>query len=253
MTPPQPKTTPVPGRPQLPLWYQVTEALRARILSRTPDQPQRLPTEAQLAEEYGVAVSTVRQALTALETDGLITRRRRHGTYITDQAPTHPPLHVLGSVDTILAQQAGDEVRVLRRETVPTPARLAETFPGVTELTQYQRLRLQARDTSPLSHAENHLRPEHAEKITADDLRTAPMTKLLRDNAHIALARIANTVEACPAPPYIADLLRIPLATPVLRSTNHTYDTRGRIVDAAVIHYRADRFQYAVSLDLEAH
>ena len=233
---------------RLPLWYQVTESLRARILGRAPDDPLRLPTEARLAHEYGVAVSTVRQALAALETDGLIIRRRRHGTFITDKAPVHPPLHVLGTVDTILAQQAGDEVRVLDRTPVPTPPALAHHFPGVSTLMEYQRLRLQA--GTPLSYAENHLRHEHAEQIDTDALRAAPMTKLLRDKAHIPLARIDNTVEACPAPPRIADLLQIPLAGPVLRSTNVTYDTHGHVVDAALIHYRADRFQYTVSLDL---
>ena len=232
----------------LPLWYQVTESLRARIHGRTPDDPLRLPTEAQLADEYGVAVSTVRQALAALEADGLITRRRRHGTFITDNAPTHPPLHVLGSVDTILAQQAGDEVRVLSRALVPTPTALAHHFPAVGSLMEYQRLRLQS--GTPLSYAENHLRPEHAAMIATDDLQAAPMTELLRDQALIPLARIDNTVEACPAPPRIADLLQIPLASPVLRSTNVTYDTQGQVVDAALIHYRADRFQYTVSLDL---
>ena len=232
----------------LPLWYQVTESLRARIHGRTPEDPLRLPTEAQLADEYGVAVSTVRQALAALEADGLITRRRRHGTFITDNAPTHPPLHVLGSVDTILAQQAGDEVRVLSRALVPTPTALAHHFPAVDSLMEYQRLRLQS--GTPLSYAENHLRPAHAAMIATDDLQAAPMTELLRDQALIPLARIDNTVEACPAPPRIADLLQIPLASPVLRSTNVTYDTQGQVVDAALIHYRADRFQYTVSLDL---
>lgn len=232
----------------LPLWYQVTESLRARIHGRTPDDPLRLPTEAQLADEYGVAVSTVRQALAALEADGLITRRRRHGTFITDNAATHPPLHVLGTVDTILAQQAGDEVRVLSRALVPTPTALAHHFPAVDSLMEYQRLRLQS--GTPLSYAENHLRPEHAAMIATDDLQAAPMTELLRDQALIPLARIDNTVEACPAPPRIADLLQIPLASPVLRSTNVTYDTQGQVVDAALIHYRADRFQYTVSLDL---
>ena len=232
----------------LPLWYQVTESLRARIHGRTPDDPLRLPTEAQLADEYGVAVSTVRQALAALEADGLITRRRRHGTFITDNAATHPPLHVLGTVDTILAQQAGDEVRVLSRALVPTPTALAHHFPAVDSLMEYQRLRLQS--GTPLSYAENHLRPAHAAMIATDDLQAAPMTELLRDQALIPLARIDNTVEACPAPPRIADLLQIPLASPVLRSTNVTYDTQGQVVDAALIHYRADRFQYTVSLDL---
>jgi len=244
MSPPPPVASPSP----LPLWYQVTESLRARILGRAPDDPLRLPTEAQLAEEYAVAVSTVRQALATLEADGLITRRRRHGTFITDNAPVHPPLHVLGTVDTILAQQAGDEVRVLHRAAVPTPPALAPHFPGVSTLMNYQRLRLQA--GTPLSHAENHLRPEHAETIDAAALRTAPMTKLLRDRAALDLARIDNTVEACPSPPHIAELLQIPLAAPVLRSTNVTYDTHGHVVDAALIHYRADRFQYTVSLDL---
>ena len=245
---PSPTAPPTSTNPRLPLWYQVTEALRARILGRAPDDPLRLPTEARLAEEYAVAVSTVRQALAALEADGLITRRRRHGTFITDNAPAHQPLHVLGSVDTILAQQAGDEVRVLARDTVPTPAVLAHHFPDVPNLMEYQRLRLH--NGTPLSYAGNHLRLEHAEKITAEDLRADPMTKLLRDNARSPLARIDNTVEACPAPPRIADLLHIPLAGPVLRSTNATYDTHGHVVDAAVIYYRADHFQYTVSVDL---
>ena len=231
----------------LPLWYQVTEALRARIHGRAPDDPLRLPTEARLAGEYGVAVSTVRQALATLEAEGLITRRRRLGTYILPNTG-HPPLHVLGTVDTILAQQAGDEVRVLNRAPAPVPAALAHHFPGLDQLIDYQRLRLQT--GTPLSHAQNLLRPEHAEKIEEHDLHAAPMTKLLRDKAHIPLARIDNTLEACPAPPDIAELLQIPLAGPVLRSTNLTYDTHGQVVDAAVIHYRADRFQYTVSLDL---
>jgi GntR family transcriptional regulator len=232
---------------RLPLWYQVTKPVRPRARGRAPDEPLRLPTEARLSAEYGVAVSTVRQALATLETEGLITRRRRHGTFIVPNR-AHPPLHVLGTVDTILAQQAGDDVRILQRAPVPTPAQLTAHFPGVETLMEFQRLRLQ--DGVPLSHAENHIRPEHAEKITDDDLHKAPMTKLLRDRAALDLARIDNTVEACPAPPHIAELLEVALAAPVLRSTNVTYDTRGHVVDAALIHYRADRFQYTVSLDL---
>jgi GntR family transcriptional regulator len=237
-----------PRQPQLPLWYQVTEALRARILTRGPQDPLRLPTEARLAEEYGVAVSTVRQALTTLEAEGLITRRRRHGTFIAEDAPAHPPIHVLGTIDAILSQQAGDDVELLRREEIQTPAILARHFPGAAKLVVYERIR--RRHGEPLSHAENHLRPEHARHVEEADLRTAPMTKLLRDKAKVPIARIDNTLEACPAPPAIAPMLQIPLASPVLRSTNLVYDTDGHVVDAAVLHYRADRFRYTVSLDL---
>lgn len=51
---------------KLPLWYQVSQSLRASILGRTPDASLRLPTEEQLAGHYGVSVLTMRQALKEL-------------------------------------------------------------------------------------------------------------------------------------------------------------------------------------------
>lgn len=38
---------------KLPLWYQVSQSLRASILGRSPRDPLRLPTEEQLAGHYG--------------------------------------------------------------------------------------------------------------------------------------------------------------------------------------------------------
>lgn len=57
---------------KLPLWYQVSQSLRASILGRRPHDPLRLPTEEQLAVHYGVSVLTMRQALKELEAEGLI-------------------------------------------------------------------------------------------------------------------------------------------------------------------------------------
>nr|MDT0526690.1 GntR family transcriptional regulator [Streptomyces sp. DSM 41633] len=39
---------------KLPLWYQVSQSLRASILGRPQDASPRLPTEEQLAAHYGV-------------------------------------------------------------------------------------------------------------------------------------------------------------------------------------------------------
>ncbi len=44
----------------------------------------RLPTEADLARELGVSRTTVRAALQTLAEDGIVSRRRRHGTVVNE-------------------------------------------------------------------------------------------------------------------------------------------------------------------------
>lgn len=48
-----------------------------------------LPGEVALAQSYGVAVGTVRRALTDLTAEGLLSRRRKTGTVVTGRSPHH--------------------------------------------------------------------------------------------------------------------------------------------------------------------
>src|ERR1700758_3783733 len=54
--------------------------LRAIREDRFPEG--RLPPEAELADQLGVSRGTLRAALQSLSADGLVSRRRRHGTYV---------------------------------------------------------------------------------------------------------------------------------------------------------------------------
>lgn len=58
-----------------PAYRKVAAALRNRILDRTLRDGERLPTEAELARQFGVNRSTVREALRELQTSGLLARR----------------------------------------------------------------------------------------------------------------------------------------------------------------------------------
>ena len=224
----------------LPLWYQVTQSLRTGILGRGPDDPVRLPTEADLARHYGVSLATVRQALANLEREGLITRHRRRGTFVNAHAVPDRVLRVLGDVETIFDQQASDEVRLLSRATGPP----RDGFTGDVEV--FRRLRLD--DGQPVSYAQNVLPAELGARIQDADLERQPMTKVLRDVLGLPLQRVDNVVEATTATPELAGLLGVALLSPILLSVNRTYTADGSIVDAARIAYRGDRFRYAVSL-----
>jgi GntR family transcriptional regulator len=232
----------------LPLWYQLAQSLRTAIGGLAPEEATRLPTEAQFARHYGVSLATVRQALGALAADGLITRHRRRGTFVNPAALRSRTLRVLGSADAVLAQQASDEVRVLSRARVPAAAVLAARLGLPGEAVLIRRLRLDA--GIPISYAENYLRPEHAAAITDAALAAAPVTKILRDDLSLPLTRIDNQISARAAPADVSALLEIDLYSPVLVSENVTYGAGSTPVDVARIHYRGDRFTFAISLDI---
>ncbi|MFF4119803.1 GntR family transcriptional regulator [Streptomyces sp. NPDC001714] len=234
---------------KLPLWYQVSQSLRASILGRSPRDPLRLPTEEQLAEHYGVSVLTMRQALKELEDEGLISRHRRRGTFIAPDARRGTPVRLLGSVDAIVAQQSGMTAELLEHGTVPVAGELTEYFPDLTEVAAYHRLRSDEQTGEPTNHARNHVRPELAERIDPEDLARQPMTKVLRDVVGADISRITDTVQARLADPETARLLQVPLLSPILHYTGVTYDTAGRVLDLVVIHYRGDRFSFTVTLD----
>lgn len=233
---------------KLPLWYQVSQSLRASILGRRPDAPLRLPTEDDLAAHYGVSVLTMRQALKELEDEGLISRHRRRGTFIEPTARRGTPVKLLGSVDAIVAQQSGERTAVLQHGPAGLPPGIAEHMPDVTEAMAYRRLRCDEQG-EPTNWAENYVRPEIAAGIDLADLARWPMTKVLRDVLGVRISRITDTVEARLADPETARLLRVPLLSPILHYTGVTYDETGRVVDVVLIHYRGDRFSFTVTME----
>ncbi|QKW05688.1 GntR family transcriptional regulator [Streptomyces sp. NA04227] len=234
---------------KLPLWYQVSQSLRASILGRPADAPLRLPTEEQLAGHYGVSVLTMRQALKELEDEGLISRHRRRGTFIEPSAHRGAPVRLLGSVDAIVAQQSGMSTELLTHGTAPVPQQLAEHFPGQSEVATFHRLRRDEKTGEPTNHALNHVRSEVAARLDVAALERWPMTKLLRDLDGVQISRITDTVEARLADPETARLLQVPLLSPILHYTGISYDDDGKVLDVAVIAYRGDRFSFTVTLD----
>ena len=73
----------------LPLYEVVKRRISETILEGIWTAGQPLPGEVALAQEYGVAVGTVRRALTDLTAEGMIARRRRTGTVVTGRMPQH--------------------------------------------------------------------------------------------------------------------------------------------------------------------
>lgn len=75
-----------------PKHVEVYNRLRAEIANGTYAPGQRIPTELELVERYGVSRPTVARALGALEKEGQLERRRGSGTFLKGSVPVQHEL-----------------------------------------------------------------------------------------------------------------------------------------------------------------
>lgn len=70
------------------LYEQIVDQVEARILNGELKPGDKLPTERELAEQFGVSRTAVREAVKALIQAGLIEAHPGRGTFVTSRVPT---------------------------------------------------------------------------------------------------------------------------------------------------------------------
>ena len=77
---------------ETPKRYQRVAATVATAIEAGRYKPgQRLPSERDLAEEFGVSRPTIREAMLALEIRGMVKARHGSGIYVTQSSPAENP------------------------------------------------------------------------------------------------------------------------------------------------------------------
>lgn len=90
-----------------PPYQQVAAALRAAILTRKIEPGQKLPSQSELAQSYGVARMTIQQALRLLKDEGLTVSRQGSGVFA--RARTERPVGLRPHVENAFE---ADTVRI---------------------------------------------------------------------------------------------------------------------------------------------
>ena len=66
-----------------PLYVQIKDVIKQRILDGDYDVHERLPSESEMMKVFGVSRITVRQALRDLHTEGLVFSVQGKGTFVS--------------------------------------------------------------------------------------------------------------------------------------------------------------------------
>ncbi len=108
-----------PLRDRRPLTIILRDQILAIIVEGNLAVGDRVPTEAELANEFGVGRTTVRESLKLLEQDGYVTSRHGVGRFVSSPPSLVRPLNRLeGVTDMLAAHGLNSETEVIELETI---------------------------------------------------------------------------------------------------------------------------------------
>ncbi|HEX6590775.1 MAG TPA: GntR family transcriptional regulator [Moraxellaceae bacterium] len=238
----------VPLSPQ-PLYSQIRELLRARILDGTYPPHSQMPSESELGAMFDVSRITVRQALGDLQKEGLVFKLHGKGSFVSKPKAFQNVSSLQGLAEAMsgMGYEVVNQLLGLRHlkadATVAARLQLREGD-AVTEI---RRLRLLNRE--PLSLEVTWVPRDIGEQLQKADLVTRDIFLILENDAGIALGHADLSVDAILADEDLARVLRIEEGSPVLRIERLTHDSDGQPLDFEFLYYRGDAFQYRLRTD----
>ncbi|NRA28626.1 MAG: GntR family transcriptional regulator [Parvularculaceae bacterium] len=236
----------------IPLYQQVYNLLRTRIVNGELTLNQRLPAEQELTGMLGISRITAKRAMHELALAGLVRRQRGIGTVVTYDA-TAPV--VKGQFDTLLdgltRMGLETEVRLLDCTAgAPSPA-IAEALALKADQMVQRIVRLRLLDGAPFSYLITYIPDDVAEGYEQSELASESFLSLLAKAGHAPVSA-EQTISAIAAEAAVAVNLGVTPGSPLLRIHRVMRDASGRPVQDITAHYRADRFAYQMTLNKEA-
>ncbi|MEM7327625.1 MAG: GntR family transcriptional regulator [Pseudomonadota bacterium] len=234
----------------IPLYQQIYDLLRARIMDGTMALNDRLPAEQDLTQALGVSRITVKRAMNELAVAGLVRRQRGIGTVVIYDvaAPT-----IKGSFETMIdgltRMGVETEVQLLDCTVGTASPAISQALELSGKLTSVQRIvRLRRLDGEPFSYLVTYIPYDVSEGYDDAQLATESLIELLEQAGH-APVEAEQTITATAAVPAIAANLGVAPGSPLLRIHRIMKDASGRPVQDITAHYRADRFEYHMRLN----
>jgi GntR family transcriptional regulator len=234
--------------PTATLYSRIREELRERILSGAWQPHDRVPSESALMAKYGVSRITVRQALGDLESARMIFKVPGKGSFVAETKPFQELGRLQGFAEAMGAMGHETFNRVLRLETVPASATVAERLrlPPGTPVTEVQRVRYL--DREPVSVDHTWLPQALGDRVAREDLATRDIFLILENDCATPLGHADLALGARLADEALAGHLGVRTGAPVLHIERLTHDRDGHPVDYEHLYCRSDSFQYRMRL-----
>jgi len=224
-----------------PIWRAIADALRSDLAEGRYGAGDKLPTEAALADRFGVNRHTVRHGLSVLVEEGLVRTRRGAGAFVATTPTDYPIGQRVRFHENLIAAGRRPEKRVLALdERSATQGEAAALQIAAGDLVcVYHGLSLS--DGQPIAVVESLFPLSRLSGVTAALRQNSSVTDALKVAGVMDYTRASTRLTAVRATATHALHLQVAEGDPLLRSTSVNIDDGGHPVEYGRTWFAGDR------------
>ncbi len=203
----------------------------------------RLPTQRELGQQYGLSHMSVRRALNELSTEGVIYSLPGKGIYVAEPKQEAELGALVSFTDDMRLRGLTASTRVLKAEIVGASTMLANMLRIVVGAPVVHLRRLRLADGEPMALQTTFLPAVYCPNLFEHDLERESLYAVLRQHYGLQLADGQRSVEALLANAEEAELLQLTLPAALLVAEQLTYLADGAPIEFVRSVYRGDRYR----------
>lgn len=235
----------------IPLYFRIFLVLDQNIRAGTWAAGVAMPSEQELAAEYGVSRVTIRKTMALLEEANLITRFRGRGTFVNPSVlvPANPD-GISGFKDNIRDFEKTTTVELHEFAEVDIPIDLSREVGRALEGKALRIRRSRSRGGVPFSHSVAYVFPPESGLLSAQALGNRTVVAALEEHGFV-FSHAEQRLTAVAADPELAGHLQMAPGAPLICMRRAVFDASDHLVEFLRIYYNPDLFEYRVSLSRE--
>ena len=233
-----------------PLYVQARNILLSRIENETYAINEKIPSESELCQEFGISRMTVRSVLTELVRDGKLYRIQGKGTFVAEPKFIANAMSYVG-IRQQLEEQGYDVVTVvIHVNTIPCPNTVAKIMDLSPEDQVYYIERVRNVKGIPLSLHKSYIPVSLCPKLENSDFCNEQLCEILSKNYNLYRTSVSETLESISASEEEADLLHIRKGYPLLMLCDSISGRDGKIFEYSTVVFRGDKIKIHLQYDI---
>lgn len=232
----------------IPLYKQLEDSVTQAIGSGQIKPGDKLPTEGELVEAFGLSRPVVRQAYGSLAASGLVVRERGRGTFVKAQNYGTLANKILSFSQEMMLLGHTPSTKVLSFEHAQLPEEAAGRLCAAGgDWLFLERLRFT--DGVPSVYLRTWVPAERFPQIEGHDFEVESLYATLKSIYEIYPAHARRSVWAIEASDRVADLLKLPAQSALSVLHSHVYDQNGELMEVSIECFpgKSCRFDFEVT------